>query len=648
METFDPKDFAKDIVEIFNSETSIRIKYDLTCKLICDILDAKMVSILIYKSLDDSLICEGSYIESENINRSEIKQDLLFVLDNISIFNFLKFHGNSDDNTQDYKKFKSLFTKYYSATEEQFKNVTENYDTFKKLHNYYLDTFREDKREINDASLTGSYFKSLLNIEESSYLERYKTQDLHFIDPALKSCLNLIKERFNIEISSDGYYIGLPLYATDRYFGIIRIITSTDKFKSDSAFMERLGYYAQLTSLHIETNYYLAGYKKLTYLNEKIPDRIPFKLDEACNQLTEVVNCHGALIRLYSKSREDSIVKGFSASLENYVKYAPELRDIDIPELHKFSPSLLKLFSNDKNIVAVNFTVENFESKTIRLFYNSDEGNIKEIEIHGFQVEDLKSKIYRDYLKESNIFTIAIVPIHGLEKSFLGLVNTKNRNFVTADIEILILASRNIGLEIKKVIDSEKLKETQKKIIQVESMRNLIHQVGAPLNGMLSFMSNIVNKRIQPQSIDYKLSQVYSMIKTSLKQLNSFQTVLDFDINKIKKSPKISASIKKYLIERSIEFQAIAKAKGISINVDGESETPSESVNIDKQLMDEIMYCLIENATKYSFTQKDLSAIGINNLEHDFKSDGNIQIFYNLTNDDVTISIANWGSKNFR
>ncbi|MBK8484264.1 MAG: hypothetical protein IPL31_07985 [Saprospiraceae bacterium] len=154
-------------------------------------------------------------------------------------------------------------------------------NSYKSLYSNYKKQIHDEIHLIDDTSISGRYFSKLLSygkqltneIKISLMLSGPQKGDVFF-----NTWLGM-----NINIPSEElYYIGLPLFATERYTGILRITTfRNQRSKIDDIFenhrnivyvieLERLNNFAQLISLHLKTNFYLEGYRVLG--NIKIGD----------------------------------------------------------------------------------------------------------------------------------------------------------------------------------------------------------------------------------------------------------------------------------------------------------------------------------------------------------------------------------------
>jgi signal transduction histidine kinase len=640
------KDIAKRISEIFNSNLPIKLKYDKTSELLANIFNARSVTFLLYESKIDALLCQGYYLNIDGLNIAN--SNLKGVLSNINIYDFLKHRKviDSECNTL-YKEFQKNNNLFKEIDENIFSHICTHFNENLKEYEQYKKIIKEEIYEINNSTITGNYFLDLLKFDKI-YNSKVVIEDLSNFEEEKKKCITLLQDKLNISIESDGYYLGLPLYATERYFGIVRIIfpkkqTFLNKkgngFELDKEYAERFNYLSQIISLHLETNYYLDGYKKLSNLNESIQDLK--SLNNLCELICEILNCNGSLIRYSEEETDEILIKGYSKSLNKYVEKLKSFHDQEIPEVRNFSKSLVELFQNDASIVAANFNTE--IDKPINIFRTDENGEIKSGE-QKLQLIELQSKPYLNLLKDLNIEQLSVVTIPNIKNGYMTFTNTQNRKFITADIEMLILAVKGIGLEIKHKQDTKIINQQQVEIAQTESMRNVVHQLGAPLQGIMGHLYNIVNKKVPEEIVNDKMFYTYHMIKNSMRQLKRFQRILELDTKPILSKNLKIISIPKYLINKSMEFQAITKSKGITIHVYSEDDLSDYFFPLDEELFEEVISILIDNAAKYSFNSRELSKNSIKYDETERKSAGNILISFKEIGDDLRISISNWGA----
>jgi signal transduction histidine kinase len=652
----DVKNFAKYITEIFNSEYSQKLKYDQTARLVCNDLDASTVSLLLYDSKQDALVCRGFYLNQKTCNFAMANSQLETILKEVGAFEFMKFKnqpkGNSDCSKL-FRDYNQTFTFFKRVKQEQFLKICAEFKESVIEYDRYKAFFPKEKYEINKNTITGEYFMELLKESSTSNI-RMKICDLSKYNPEQKQCCTLLKNELGIQIEENGFYIGLPLYAKERYFGILRILfhkrmrfikdDGNGSFKLIEEYNDKLTYFYQLISLHLETLYYFEGYKKLSLINETISPPTISDLNKTCEILSEVVNCNGVIIRIYDESTFQPEVIGFTKTLSEYVAFIKSYIDDENPTINQFSVSLVELFRKDKSIIAVNFDTNNLITKTIKIFSIDEDNTIKESEMN-YEISDLKSKSYLEKLRNLNIQQFSILPIPNVNESYITFSNTPNRKFISADVEMLILAVKGIGLEIKNLSDSQKIVELKEKLAQSESIRNVIHQVGAPLIGLLTHTSNIVENRVPESLVKERMYYILQMIKDSVRQIKRFQRIMDLETKPIIVNKKRIINLRKFLIGKSIAFQAITKSKGITIHVVSDEHSISDHVETDDELFDEVITVIVDNAVKYSFYSSQLKEKGIKYIENDIKSDGNILVYYLVTENQFMVKITNWGAR---
>ena len=652
MEVIESKDFVKDLSRIFNSELGTRSKCDLVARKVCDILSASQVTILLYSSREDLLISTGGYLSP---NRSKLRTSdnkLRFILEHIGAFDFLRtkeHHLGKTRPSKLYKDYEGSIAQTSSISKEEFYSLCERFGDLYDRYMEYKKIGQGEKYAIDNTTITGQYFSLL---KTPTNLNTTEIKNLGNFPETQKQCSQILRSRLGLIVDDNGFYIGLPLYATDRHFGVLRIIYADrpaflagdeGAFRMKHEYEQLLEYFSQLISLHLETSYYLDGYKQLSRLNETITEQTPTALNTTCEILSDVVNCNGALIRIYDPKTRKPEIKGFTMTLKAYVDFLKTYRDPKIRHNDEFSNSLKELFKKDATILGATFDNQNTFPKKLRIFKVDHENNIAESGT-SIVLEDLRSEIYQQKLEELNIQQLTVVPIPNIEESFMILTNTRNREFIKADVEMLILAARGVGLEIKHIQDTETIKEQERLVAETKGMRDVAHQIGAPLTGIQQHISNIVNRRISDEKIAYNLSQINQMIRHSTRQLKRFQMILDLDIQPI--APKTrSFNLPRFLIGRSRDFQGLSHSKGLAIHVFDESENSMVYVNTDEDLLNEVVNNLIDNAVKYSFNSLQLIAHGISFDEDDFESDGNIQIGYTADHRKIKIKVSSWGAK---
>ena len=642
----DVTDIAKNISEIFNSNFGLKLKYDKTAELLSSVFNSRSVSFLMYDSKLDSLVCQGFYL---NINGLEIKDGKLEnILRYINVYDFLKHKKIHHHECQKlYKEFIKSNNIIKEIDESIFTNICLTYQDNVKIYESYKESIKEEQYKIDKSTISGSYFKELLSFD-TKYNEYINIKSLSEFELSEKKCCEILLNKLEIKIEGDCFYLGLPMYATERYFGVIRflfpaqqefILNEGNNFILDKTYSERFNYLSQIISLHLETTYYLDGYKKLSTINDNIKDLN--NLNTTCEVICDVVNCNGSLIRFKNDEEEDLQIKGHSYTLERYVTDLNDFEDKSNPDVRQFSKSLITLFNEEPNIVAVSFNTDS--DKTINIFKQDDTAEIKTSE-ETIELIEFQSKVYIELLNRLQIKQIAVVSIPNVNDGYMTFTNTSNRKFITADIEMLVLAVKNVGMEIKHIQDTLKINSQQLEIAQTESMRNVVHQLGAPLNGISLHLYNIIYKRVPENKVYDRMLYTYHMIKNSMKQLKRFQRILELDTQPIELKKIRTISLTRFLINKSMEFQLITKAKGITIHVYSEDIKDDYNLLIDEELFEEVVSILIDNAAKYAFNDKELIKSKINFDPLNLKTDGNILITFTKIGQELLIKFTNWGA----
>src|ERR1700683_4763071 len=98
--------FAKDITSIFNSELPLCLKYDVTCRLVCETLQSATVSMLVYDGQSDKLKCKGSYINPDRLGCDFYgNQELRAVIKDIAIYEFIYYYRKKGNEAARFADF---------------------------------------------------------------------------------------------------------------------------------------------------------------------------------------------------------------------------------------------------------------------------------------------------------------------------------------------------------------------------------------------------------------------------------------------------------------------------------------------------------------------------------------------------------------
>lgn len=637
----DLTNFSKNIARIFNEDISINLKYDTICMLICENLLASQVSILLYDGREDKIICNGNFINPHrSISISSGDVIIKQMLERVGIIDYLESEKHDLPSFNDFEK--SIFNFY--STSDLFENTKNELSSYKVAYTNYKNINRREKHGVNDNTITGKFYKKLFDSGEEP---QNTVEVIRLKEPNEKIIYSSLVKGLDIKVDKDGYYLGLPLFANGRYFGILRIIFS-DKLgfydnkqaEIDSLFNERLLFIAQLTSLQIENNYYLEGYKKLNLIEIKINN-----LNNFCNQLCSIINCNGVFISLMNNQINQLEIKGYSQNIAIYLKKI-EIIQANKSINYSFNDEIIEIFNiNDEEedkTEAIMLKVDTFgynKNYSIQK-YQFERGGLRQKQVN--KKNDSFTYNYFKVLNDSNIGYITIIPIPYIDsKSFMLFTNTKNRNFTNDDIEMILSGVKNFGLELSHFEDREKIKKQEHAIALADGMATVIHQVGSPINAIRGQLLNLARGITSFEMMPRKANAMVLQVNLALAQLNSFQRILDLDTKPIEVKKKRINNLSRYLISKSIAYNQLANSKGIGINVTTNGNY--ESIETDEKLLDEVINILLDNAVKYSFKPQELI---VNKINFDYtnpKSDGHIQINIQNLMDKSIIKVINWG-----
>ncbi|MCP4146567.1 MAG: hypothetical protein GY757_02350, partial [bacterium] len=234
--------FAHDLPFNVKENFPIGVKLDTVCRLACRLLKASSSSILLYSGIDDKLACKGRYIDPVHIDFPGLEKNegLSRILKYICVINYLYVSKKNRHRKEWHTLFKEYHNSIYKGRnirEEDFFCFYKSYQLLKKEYLKYIRTIKGESYPIDDTSLSGSFYKKNLAFEPE-YRRDIAIEDLDDIRRVNKEKKNLCLGRLqkDLQLSFNGrFYIAIPLFANNHYFGILRFIfAGMDRFYRDA------------------------------------------------------------------------------------------------------------------------------------------------------------------------------------------------------------------------------------------------------------------------------------------------------------------------------------------------------------------------------------------------------------------------------
>jgi len=677
-------DFSMDITSIFgNSQLKQRLKYDIVCRFVCETLQASSVSMLMYRAESDNLYCRGSYLARENRSNFKGKENdfLRTIINHIALFEFFDSQlYESDFEELELRDFEDSIvcgkTCKNKIDDNLFVELKDRWKdpSVKSIYESYKKTSHREEYEIDSKSISGNFFSRLLknkdNLVNDIELMPFKEgpqKGKPFFD---------VWEAGQIQIPSDDlYYIGLPLFATERYTGILRItcysasdtvlneIISIEKDQlSVSPLYERLNNFVHLISLHLKINYYLAGYREFSNIKLDIDNNLRINNNElisVCNTLSKVINCNGCIIRFSEREEtDDPPIKATSTTLKEYYAYTKG------KESSKFSEDIYRILKEDRHngyyIKAINFSVNEIEKDTFNTkeYYYDSNIYLRSKEVLNRQFKDFTPSYIRKLI-ELKMREIIVLPIDEVREGIIILTNTQNRFFTSSDIEMILLASKNIKLEIKHLQQLEQQKQSELQKAQISGMNIVLHQFGQIIKSSTDTSEEIKDRtatfikkfygdeKNAPEEFVKILQNIRLLgflVTHSQNQILRANRINEVDVKPIQTKIKPIYDFGKFLRNKCKDFEPYA-------NVEREihiwllnSDREIERIDTDEELLTEVIYNLLDNAIKYSHEASEMKSKGVSFDPLSYRSDGNILIKYKADYSKLEIDITNWGN----
>jgi signal transduction histidine kinase len=660
--------FSKDLTSIFNShDLREDLKYDLTCRLIGESLQVATVSLLLYEAHSDTLTCKGSYLAPSRRSHYIAKEDKILgeLIENMAVFEYFDA-GPVNWWEMNFDNFKSSVvhgetSQNLAINQATFTALKESWirGEYQKKYREYKLAIHEETHTLDSSTISSRFFLKMLMMGkkfapdvECSLMRNGPRKGQLFYN----TWTNL-----DINIPGEGlYYIGLPLFASERYTGILRLSTTRDPQSAiddlldlnqpeKRAFqLERLNNFAQLVSLHLKTNYLLDGYRALGQLklgalsNKKKDSR---ELDELCSALTQAIHCRGCILRLNisQADRNDPPIRGISESLFEYREYSQ--RQHGSPFSQDITELLKAKTSTSKDIKAINFSIppDHGSDTFVTLEYYYEDDILKAEKNEGRQLKDFTP----DYIKilQNLLMTeVVVVRLEFNEHGFLIFTNTDHKKFTSSDIEMILLASKRIGQEIKHHSDSDRIQEQNKIIAQEEHARLIVHQIGAPVRALSGHAQNLDDGIFKDHQMPLKITQLNKMSVALMRQVSSLQKYLDWEVKPITPRRDTRFSLENHIRRMAIQFEGLMVGRNQRIWTIIENQPDFfDECNIDRPMLDEIVNCLLDNAVKYSYSASELISKKVDFIATDRFSPGHIHILLDSTPQRLVLTVRNWG-----
>lgn len=678
-------EFSKNIASIFShNDIKEEIKYDIISRLVCKSFQALNTSILIYDSKFDKLMCRGSYISRNYFKGSLKTKNYEKIIMNIPVLEFFENHPISMVSNLTIEEF---FTYQQNIDAEKFEITDVNFDELKttwsanklsKKYDQYKKLLRSESHIVAGSTFTGQYFENLQK-NRTQLTSEVEVKTITSKNKLSKKYFSLL-EKIGINSKDKEYiYIGAPLFATERYSGVLRIIlnsnqdiihevidflTNQTELKLDGKYHERINSFSQIISLNLKTNFYLSCFRELSKLQIDLNDDLKIispELDRVCNKITQILNCNGCLIRIKDdpKSKETPELRGISESLSKYKDYVMKLDK----QQSTFSNDINRLFTNVKHnkskLEAITFSLrESIQDLFVtKEYYYTKAGKLRTKTIPQRQFRDFTYE-YKSMLVKLSMIEISIVPLKHFENSYIIFTNTKNRSFTLSDIEIMLLSSQRIGLEIKHTQETKRRNEEELDKGITSNVRIIEHQVGQMVKSSHDCIEQILYKNIaikkrkyEKNEIDYdeiehiveRLKLLRFLIKQAKSQILKRAGVERIESKQVQLRNDTIDDFWKFLKNKCLDFEPYAFIeRDIHVWLTTKEEKHLK-INTDSELLSEVLNNIIDNAIKYSFEGADMRKKNILFDESDYKSEGNILVSYMIDYSKIKISISNWG-----
>ncbi len=650
------------ITEICFSDLPPTLKCNSICRILCHHVGAASVSLIFYDGFNDALLTKGNYFDPEKFS---VTDSFYGILKNIHFYEFMAYHNHSHslkDTHTAYADYINSSVTNLVVNSEEFMNI-KDFSTLLKSHNeeaekyaLYSEAILNHKYSIYNSekdSISGKYYRNLIeriNTGSEPYIISYNDIKVE------KKCLDGLTKLGVLKNTEFGQFVGLPLIANNRYFGIVRIL-----FQSDMDFnrkRSRLMAYARTLSLYYGNTYQVDELNELNIHEHIVRKDIEF--DELCEAYRKILNCYGCIIRLFDQEISENEIVGKSKNVRGYVEKIKDIDPYKYTEGKKRDFVLKKIFENENGDTKINaIKISPFEKEVTYYYYLPDTEVLKETcnwnELEKSPAPEV-SKLFLDVhlalLNENKINEIIIVPIPNVEHSIISFANTHSHFFTKKDLDFVLPLIHRLGLEL-----SYENNKTQENLIRSYILygRRLHHELGIPLRYFEAILKTMLEK--DPYNNDFNaLKYNYEYVRYMLMQsdtstnylylLNYKDEMSDSEIEKFQNKFKKLDNQVYDLLELVDNFIQVFRYKSnlVGVYINRDCQVNNVMTRYNKTLIMSIMVNLLDNAIKYSFGRNHLKRFVENYNESKIESEGNIRCEIKVGVSEMIINVVNWGA----
>lgn len=170
------------------------------------------------------------------------------------------------------------------------------------------------------------------------------------------------------------------------------------------------------------------------------------------------------------------------------------------------------------------------------------------------------------------------------------------------EVEQLNAEITKLRADIRKLEDARKEADRAK----TEYTQNVAHQLAAPINAIKMNIETLKNPKVSIQRKEVLLRSIYSQGTILAHLIKNFSLMshleADHELTGFREQPE-DIDLYKLCINLSNDFQPVGKYKDQSIYVEESEYAKAKypTVHVVKNLFNQVIYNLLENATKYAY-----------------------------------------------
>lgn len=472
--------FSNDLARTFTRPLARQVKLTTICRLMADVLQASSVSLLAYHGETDQLECIGRYLQQPTGDQSAtIHPVFRDILRHGSAYEFIFFaeDGERSRPAHLYQTFMRYTVPSPAIAPDRFAEICAAWPRWRDDYHRYRAALAREVYPVDANTITGSYFLRLLAHEDHFHFDSL-IRDLSRIPIPRRYCVTIVEEELGIVLDSR-YYLALPLFANNRYFGVLRILLDADtpylggdgSLALDETVKGVLEKLTRLISLQLESDYFLEGYKRLNELTASTTidytRDLPGYLANQCALMSRIIECRGAMVVLWDRDRQALTIAARSDSVADLAT------ERDRGDCGLFE-AIRRALQERPELSAAHFNALE-RPRRVTCYSRDAEWERSVLREETWPLAGVDEPLLDERMTARGLGNLAVLPIPSLDNSYVLFANSPWRPFLMKDVAMVASAVRRLGMKINIARNQKQIERRQSIISEMhEALHRLV------------------------------------------------------------------------------------------------------------------------------------------------------------------------------